>query len=250
MFSCGDVSINMAEIKSSQGRKSDIKEESKLLCSDSKHTQPRNQEKTWRAGWTLYYLMPVIVVGIGSLLSYVSLYSTLNGKPEESDTSNRAKPVLLSSKHVAKHDGSDPSLPIYLVVLGKVFNVDKGKKFYAPGSGYNVFAGRDSTPSFITGKFSRDEATDDVSGLTPEEMLGVKNWIDFYRKEYTYVGKMIGRYYDSEGNPTEALKAAGKKIKEGKMLKKAQEEQSKRFPGCNSQWSRDEGSTVWCSKDR
>ena len=227
-----------------------MKEKSKSLSSDAKLTQQTNQEKTSRVGWTLYYLMPVIVVVVASSLSYLSLSSRLDEKPKESGTSNRAKPILLSAKHVEKHDGSDPSLPIYLVILGKVFNVNKGKKFYGPGSGYNVFVGRDSTPSFITGKFSRDEATDDVSGLSPEEMLGVKNWMDFYRKEYTYVGKMIGRYYDTEGNPTDDLKAAWKKIKEGKMLKKAQEEQSKRYPGCNSQWSRDEGSTVWCSKDR
>lgn len=96
---------------------------------------------------------------------------------------------------------------------------------------------------------SHEKATDDVKGLSPEEMLGVKEWLDFYRKDYSYVGKLIGRYYDSEGNPTEALNEAKIVIKEGQKLKKLQEAENKRYPGCNSKWNAEEGSTVWCSKN-
>ena len=102
----------------------------------------------------------------------------------------------------------------------------------------------------MTGVFSREKAIDDVKGLSPEEMLGIKEWLDFYRKDYTFVGKLIGRYYDSEGNPTEALHEAKAVIKEGQKLKKQQEAENKRFPGCNSRWSVEEGSTVWCSQNR
>ena len=233
--------------------KSDTIEQNKALHQEKNVAKLSSQDtnKSSRVWWTLYYLLPILVVVIGSLLSYLSMYSIQdNTRRLNVNSKQTKKTVLLSSEDVVKYDGSDPSLPMYLVILGKVYDVSKGKKFYAPGTGYNVFVGRDTTPSFITGKFSREEATDDVSGLSAEEMLGVKGWMDFYRKEYTFVGKMIGRYYDTEGNPTEALRAAREKIKEGKRLKKVQEDFSQKFPGCNSQWSREEGSTVWCSKDR
>jgi len=203
-----------------------------------------------------YVLMPVVVVIIAGLLTFIVTRQQSGSAKETTKTSQTVTPkettkkqVLLTAGELAMHDGSDPNTPVYIAILGRIYDVEKGRRHYEVGSGYNVFAGRDSTPSFVTGKFAREEATDDVKGLSPEEMMGVKDWLDFYRKDYTYVGKLIGRYYDSEGNPTEALKEAKEVIKEGQRLKKLQEAENKRFPGCNSRWSADEGSVVWCSEN-
>ncbi|KAK3730863.1 hypothetical protein QZH41_009968 [Actinostola sp. cb2023] len=155
----------------------------------------------------------------------------------------------MTATELAKHDGSDPSVPIYIAILGRVYDVDKGRRHYGKDSGYNVFAGRDSTPSFVTGVFSREKATDDVTGLSPEEMLGIKEWMDFYRKDYTYLGKVIGRYYNENGKPTSALKEAKALIKEGKLLREKQKDDDKKFPPCNSKWSQNEGAEVWCSQE-
>lgn len=203
-----------------------------------------------------YILMPIVVVIIAGLLTFIATrqqtVTTKETKAAQSGTSKETskKQVLLTAEELAKHDGSDPNIPVYLAILGRIYDVEKGRRHYEVGSGYNVFAGRDSTPSFVTGKFVREEATDDVSGLSPEEMMGVKDWLDFYRKDYTYIGKLIGRYYDNEGNPTEALTKAKAVVKEGQRLKKLQEAENKRFPGCNSRWSAEEGSVVWCSENR
>jgi hypothetical protein len=72
-------------------------------------------------------------------------------------------------------------------------------------------------------------------------MLGIKDWIDFYRKDYSYIGKVVGRYYDENGNPTSALKQAKALIKEGKRLKEIQKGEDQKFPPCNSKWSQSEG---------
>lgn len=208
-----------------------------------------------------YVLMPVLVVIIAGLLTFaVTRQETATivketTKETGTGTGGKAKEtpkkeVLLTAEELAKHDGSDPNIPVYLAILGRIYDVDKGRRHYEVGSGYNVFAGRDSTPSFVTGKFAREDATDDVKGLSPEDMMGVKGWLDFYRKDYTYVGKLIGRYYDSEGKPSEALQEAKALIKEGQRLQKLQDAENKRFPGCNSRWSKDEGSLVWCSENR
>jgi predicted heme/steroid binding protein len=38
-------------------------------------------------------------------------------------------------------DGSRHSKPIYLALLGRVYNVNKGEKHYGVGGSYNIFAG-------------------------------------------------------------------------------------------------------------
>lgn len=196
-----------------------------------------------------FVLLSIALVLIAGLLTFAVTLQFANSHTETAKATVKSK-LLLTEEELLKHDGSNPNIPIYISILGRVYDVDKGRRHYEVGSGYNVFAGRDSTPSFVTGVFSREEATDDVKGLSPEEMLGIKEWLDFYRKDYTFVGKLIGRYYDSEGNPTEALNEAKAVIKEGQKLKKLQEAENKRFPGCNSRWSVEEGSTVWCSQNR
>jgi len=46
-----------------------------------------------------------------------------------------------------------------------------------------------------------------VSGLTEEECEGVYRWLTFYEdhKQYQYMGKLLGRFYDESGVPTKAL---------------------------------------------
>lgn len=227
-------------------------------CSDqgqggNRRASHRDNDAVFSKVSRAFILWSVAAVLIAGLLIFTVIRQFTNpfANPNHSETAKatiKPKP-LLTEEELSKHDGSNPSIPIYISILGRVYDVDKGRRHYEVGSGYNVFAGRDSTPSFVTGAFSREKAVDDVKGLSPEEMLGIKEWLDFYRKDYTFVGKLIGRYYDSEGNPTEALNEAKAVIKEGQKLKKLQEAENKRFPGCNSRWSLEEGSTVWCSQN-
>jgi hypothetical protein len=85
--------------------------------------------------------------------------------------------------------------------------VSKGAAYYAEGSGYHVFAGRDGAVPFITGKFNEEESEKSTDVLKDAELISLKTWVEFYRDEerYPFVGKLIGRYYDSEGNPTEEM---------------------------------------------
>lgn len=38
----------------------------------------------------------------------------------------------LTLEQLAKHDGSNPDLPLYLSVQGTVYNIEKGRQFYGP----------------------------------------------------------------------------------------------------------------------
>lgn len=56
-----------------------------------------------------------------------------------------AKDTPIKVSELAKHDGSDPSLPIYVAIKGDIFDVTANKDAYGPGAGYSVFTGKDAS---------------------------------------------------------------------------------------------------------
>lgn len=51
------------------------------------------------------------------------------------------KEVILTPEELSKYDGMKGSKGLYLAILGKVFDVSKGRKHYGPGGGYHFFTG-------------------------------------------------------------------------------------------------------------
>ena len=101
-------------------------------------------------------------------------------------------PLTFSPAELRQYDGSDGSKPVYLAILGDVFDVSSGAKYYGPDGGYHAFAGRDGSRAFITGCFDEAGAVADVRGLTEQQMEALRRWRDFYaeHKTYRYVGKV------------------------------------------------------------
>lgn len=58
-----------------------------------------------------------------------------------------AEPALptFTKKTLSRYDGTDPELPIYLALEGKVYDVTAGAEFYEPGGPYDYLAGTDGT---------------------------------------------------------------------------------------------------------
>ncbi|KAF8400948.1 hypothetical protein HHK36_014251 [Tetracentron sinense] len=72
---------------------------------------------------------------------------------------------------------------------------------------------------------------------------------DFARKMQKanrFVGKLVGRYYDSQGKPTKSLKGVEAKAARGAQLLEKQKIEEAKLPNCNSRWSQHEGGEVWC----
>jgi hypothetical protein len=156
--------------------------------------------------------------------------------------------TVLSRADVAAHDGvANPGGALYLVVLGEVFDVTAGERFYAPGNGYHGFVGRDNSAAFHTGKFN--ESAEDVRALPPNAVASVVGWRSFFRKHATYtrVGVVEGLYYDAAGAATAALadveRAAG-------AAASGEAEDARRatlFPRCNMHYDGIKKQTlVWC----
>lgn len=154
-----------------------------------------------------------------------------------------------SSETIALHNGSDPSLPLLLVIVGEVYDVGgDGEKFYGPGSGYHGFAGKDASRAFGSNEFDSDKLSR-IDDLDAEEFKSIMGWRDFYREHETYrfVGILEGRYFSAGGKPTaeleklEAINTASVKVDE---IKK---QWRKQYKSCNS---RSEGKNpffeIWC----
>ena len=109
---------------------------------------------------------------------------------------------------------------LWLSIMGEVYDVSAGTDYYSEGKGYSIFAGRDATVSFVTGKFNEEEASKSIEILTDEQIGGIESWRGFYETEerYPFVGLLKGYLYDENGNPSELLQrvqtiAAAEKVK-------------------------------------
>lgn len=95
--------------------------------------------------------------------------------------------------------------------------------------------------------FTDSEFRDDVSSVTPLQVVALFDWLSFYHREYKHVGFVIGRYYTASGQPTDNLLQVEASLAEGRRLKAQSEAEKSRFPPCNSEWSASTGGRVWCS---
>ncbi|XP_076904572.1 membrane-associated progesterone-binding protein 4-like [Bidens hawaiensis] len=184
-----------------------------------------------------------IAITIALISLFFALYPFTNRFPASVSPSSLR---LFTLEDLALYNGTHDHLPIFLGILGSVFDVTKGKSHYGKGGGYNHFAGRDASRAFVSGNFTGDGLTDSLVGLSSTEVKSVVEWRDFYIRTYIPVGKLVGRYYDSEGKPTKYLKGVEAKAARGAQLIEKQKKEEAKVPGCNSKWSQDEGSEVWC----
>ncbi|XP_030386487.1 neuferricin homolog [Scaptodrosophila lebanonensis] len=155
---------------------------------------------------------------------------------------------LFTPAQLAKFNGENGA-PIYLALLGAVFDVTRGVKHYGPGCSYNYFVGRDASVSFISGEFDHYDPTtaDDVLSLKPEDLLGLDNWKQFYVKDYVYKGKVIGRFYDEHGAKTSYHHKYLALLDQAQIAKAQVEQLRTKYPDCNIEWSEEKGTRVWCT---
>lgn len=72
----------------------------------------------------------------------------------------------------------------------------------------------------------------------------------FYRKEYPFVGKLVGRYYDEHGSLTDYGRLVKKLIKNAEKEDENLQLEKIKFPPCNVEWNAESGTRVWCTKKR
>ena len=92
-----------------------------------------------------------------------------------------------------QYDGTDYDGPILLGADGRVFNVWRGRHFYAPGGPYASMAGRDATRQLAKNRLDGDPdyEPDDGAPLNPAERASLALWVASFEGKYDVVGKLV-----------------------------------------------------------
>jgi predicted heme/steroid binding protein len=82
----------------------------------------------------------VIVLGI---VSYLWIKSDVFVQAHKTSGANIYN--VFTASELAKYNGVDPKLPIYLALDGYIYDISKGREFYQVGGPYHDLAGKDSS---------------------------------------------------------------------------------------------------------
>jgi hypothetical protein len=74
----------------------------------------------------------------------------------------------------------------WILLSGLSFCGEAPSDFLDFPSAYGGFLGKDGSRAFVTGDFTEEGFTDDVSDFTEDQCQGLNNWVQFYADEAKY----------------------------------------------------------------
>ncbi len=88
--------------------------------------------------------------------------------------------------------------PILIGIMGRVYDVSSGERFYGPEGRYSLFAGHDITYALSTGCRTKECVEMPPNGLEGTQILEGKRWLSFFHMhdKYPLVGKLEGNYFE------------------------------------------------------
>lgn len=195
-------------------------------------------------GATLAASTFVVLLAVASYHAIHALFAPAGASIINKNGNTMAAGRHFSPSELSAFAGIPKGTPIYVAILGDVFDVTSGRRFYGSGKGYAHFAARDASRAFATGETEGDGLTDAVDGLDWDDLEGIEHWHGFYlnHTNYTWVGRVTGRHYDDSGVALNAFPFAV--LAE---VRASRENRKQMLPECNSKWSQSEGSEVWCT---
>ena len=99
-----------------------------------------------------------------------------------------------TEEELAQYNGEadDGDGPILIAADGLVFNVYKGRNFYAPGGEYHIMAGRDATRLLARTRVEEEPEEESKVPLTVAERAALAGWMFTFKNKYDIVGKLDG----------------------------------------------------------
>jgi len=170
-------------------------------CTGAKDTVSDEVIEKINQSWSDWFIseMTANPINIALLMAIFYLLYKIFKSNDEPTPSIPSEPQLprmkkkdLTLTELAKYDGTGEDGRVLVGVLGKIYDVTKGKRFYGPGGPYSGFSGRDASRGLAT--FNVNAITDeydDLSDLKPSEIEQVREWELQFSEKYDLVGKLI-----------------------------------------------------------
>eukprot|EP00041_Stephanoeca_diplocostata_P032701 m.1055576 g.1055576 ORF g.1055576 m.1055576 type:complete len:479 (+) comp24193_c0_seq2:95-1531(+) len=95
----------------------------------------------------------------------------------------------MSAEELREFNGLDGA-PLYLAIMGRIYDVSRGSAFYAPGRSYHHYVGKDATRSFATGCTREECLVPSLAGCTESQKQEARRWLELYEHhdKYRFVG--------------------------------------------------------------
>ena len=109
-----------------------------------------------------------------------------NKKDDENNDSTtgeqqqKEKIRMITHEELQVNVGEKDGDPIWLSVLGEVYDVTAGKDFYGPKTSYGGLSGTDCSLCFVSGIFTKEEGAKDTSEIETNVLPGILDWRNFY----------------------------------------------------------------------
>lgn len=124
---------------------------------------------------------------------------------------------IISKEELNAAKGLQEDDQLWISILGHVFDVKQGSKFYAKGGPYEMLAGRDTTRALASGnlKSARDFRDDEDLAIIDEEILldkgemaEAQRWLEYFASHQKY--KHVGRLPRTKDSPVDIDKIVNK----------------------------------------
>lgn len=76
---------------------------------------------------------------------------------------------VFTPAELALYNGRDEDKPIYIAIMGHVYDVSKNRRTYGPGGSYHFFSGKDASRAYVTGCFKK-HLTHDLREFDDEQI--------------------------------------------------------------------------------
>ncbi len=108
----------------------------------------------------------------------------------------------LTLEQLAEMDGRTDETPIYLAILGNIFDVTSARDLYGKGRPYHSLAGKDSTIAFATGCLEGDTGCESISSLdqlNDDHYAEIDRWAELYHShdKYKFIGLVVENPVDT-----------------------------------------------------
>lgn len=93
--------------------------------------------------YLLLLIIPILLaIFYPKIIEIVKEVVQISSVLQQHNSKSTTGEILFTKQDLSKYNGENNDIPIYLSILGSIYDVTKGKKHYGKGCAYNFFAGK------------------------------------------------------------------------------------------------------------